>query len=122
MNEIKKLPPVIEEYFNKNDFRKHTHYDELFNAQKDNIDLQSQVSERELRAIAVLRTNDKYLNEKIKISEIYEIYIQNFLRLKVSLERQSRKEYVEVNKNDQTENQLRLMQGLNNPIMGAKRI
>lgn len=111
-----KVPRVVAEYFEDvNDIRKHTHYDELFNANKDNVDLQTQLSEGEIRAIAVLQTNDKFLSSK-GIHGVYDNYIQSFMRLKISLDRQSRKEYVEVNKNDNQElNAMqRMFGGLNN--------
>jgi hypothetical protein len=107
------VPRVVAEYFEEsNDIRKHTHYDELFNAQKDNVDLQTQLSEHELRAIATLQTNDKYLAMK-KVKPVYDNYIHSFMRLKISLDRQSRKEYVEVNKAEQQQqNALDKLNGL----------
>lgn len=125
MNEIipttKNVPRVVAEYFEDvNDVRKHTHYDELFNANKDNIDLQTQLTEGELRAVAVLQTNDKFLIQN-GIPVVYENYLQSFMRLKISLERQSRKEYVEVNKNEQQEmTAMQKLFGGNNNV-GVKR-
>jgi hypothetical protein len=118
-----RVPRVVSEYFEDvNDVRKHTHYDELFNANKENVDLQTQLSEEELRAVAVLQTNDKYLFEK-GVRGVYANYIQSFMRLKISLDRQSRKEYVEVNKNENQE--LNAMQkvfgGLGGNAGGMKR-
>jgi hypothetical protein len=97
------MPRVISEYFNDiNDIKKHTHYDELFNANKENVDLQTELNENEIRAIAILQTNDKFLVDK-GVGSVYNNYINNFMRLKISLNRQSRKEYVEVNKNENKE-------------------
>ena len=115
------VPRVVAEYFDDvNDVRKHTHYDELFNANKDNVDLQTQLSETELRAIATLQTNDKYLNT-LGIKNVYDIYINQFMRLKISLDRQSRKEYVEVNKAEQQQQNMleRLTGGINS--MGVRK-
>lgn len=114
-----KVPRVVAEYFEDvNDIRKHTHYDELFNASRDNVDLQTQLSETELRAIATLQTNDKFLNKK-GVRNVYENYLNSFMRLKISLDRQSRKEYVEVNKNERDDATLmqRLTSGIGNGMV-----
>ena len=121
MPTTRNVPRVVAEYFDDvNDVRKHTHYDELFNANKDNVDLQTQLSETELRAIATLQTNDKYLNT-LGIKNVYDIYINQFMRLKISLDRQSRKEYVEVNKAEQQQQNMleRLTGGINS--MGVRK-
>ena len=115
------VPRVVAEYFDDiNDIKKHTHYDELFNANKDNVDLQTQLNEAELRAIATLQTNDKFLNS-IGVKSVYDVYVNNFMRLKISLDRQSRKEYVEVNKAEQQQQSMleRIGGSLNN--MGVRK-
>jgi hypothetical protein len=46
----------------------------------------------------------------MNVKPFFYTYIDRFMRLKISLDRQSRKEYVEVNKNDQSEQQFNALQ------------
>ncbi len=90
-------PKIIQEYFVEKDNNKVNHFDEMFNPNKDNIDVQTEVTDKEIKLISTLKTNDEYLKKKIGHS-VFDKYIKHFLRLKISKDRQSRAEYVDVNK------------------------
>lgn len=98
-------PNHVEEYF-KDTIHEQKKYELLFNVSKDNIDLdlKTEVSEQELRDIVTLKQNDDFLS-KHGIKPVFDTYIEKFLRLKISLQRKSREEFVRVNRpepDDQT--------------------
>lgn len=100
-------PKVVEEYFvNLEDNKgKVNHYEEIFNPQEENIDLQTEVTDKEISSIATLKTFDNLLEAK-GIGTVYAKYLNYMLRLKISKDRKSRGEYVDVNKNKQEENEI----------------
>lgn len=113
-----KEPIIIEQFFKElNADVKNNNYTELFNPENENIDLQTDLTDSELRYIAVLKTNDDYL-ENLGVGSIYNKYVNHFMRLKVSKDRQSRKEYVEVNKN---ENDIGLQEAFGKMGIGANK-
>ena len=102
---MKHKPNHIEEYF-KDENRDHKKYELLFNVSDDNVDLdlKTEVSEEELRNITTLEVTNDYL-EKQGIKRVFSSYIEKFLRLKISLERKSREEFVRVNQPEQLKEQ-----------------
>ena len=98
---------VIEEYFTNLEENKGkvNHYEEIFNPKEENIDLQTEVTDDEIKLISTLKTFDDFLISK-EIKPVYNNYVNFFLRLKISKDRKSRGEYVDVNKNKQDDEEL----------------
>lgn len=70
---------------------------ELFNVNNENIDIKTELEDREIRQITRLF----FLGKEFKIKEM-EIYLTKFLRLRLSKTRQSRKEIIDMIKADLT--------------------
>lgn len=89
-----KMPDHIQEYFkNKESSKEAVQSRELFTADEDNIDLKTDIDEKEIRKIATLTHNDKIL-ESNGLNPIFSKYLIKIMRLKVSKERKSRAEFV----------------------------
>ncbi len=100
----------IEDYFA--DRQENTSNDEpLFTADDEDIDLKTEVKDAEIKHIATLKYNDLFLQE-IGVKPVYSAYINKYLRLKVSKDRQSRKEAVEVRKTAQEYNETSIKDNL----------
>lgn len=92
----------VDEYFSESEKQLGN---ELFRIDDTNSDIKSEVTEEELRLINVLMTNDDYL-ERNGLGRPFQNYYKRFLRLKVSLNRKGRMEYVDINKRDNTDEAL----------------
>jgi len=114
--EEEKKSDHIEEYFSKNEIGQGN---ELFRIDDKNSDIKSELSEEEIRYINTLIMNDQYL-ERAGIGAVFKNYYRNFLRLKVSLKRQGRQEYVAINKRDNSDETIAKFGNLQN-VFGAKR-
>lgn len=106
----------IEEYFSKTE---QGHGNELFRIDDKNSDIKSELSEEEIRYINTLMMNDQFL-ERAGIGRVFNNYYRNFLRLKVSLKRQGRSEYVAINKRDNSDETLNKLSAFTN-IAGARK-
>jgi len=114
VSDQKKQP--IQEYFSDNEKGSGT---ELFRVTDDNSDIKSEVSEQELRYINVLMINDDFLKAR-GILPLYQNFYRRFLRLKVSLERKGRREFVEIHRHDNTDETISKMGNFANAL-GAKK-
>lgn len=91
------MPDNISEYFaNKDKNQEVSIPKELFDATKLNIDLKTDLNFKEIKVINKALYIDEYLI-KAGLKPIYFFYVEKWLRLKVSFERNSRKEYVSIN-------------------------
>lgn len=94
------LPNHIEEYLKEsvgeNAFR------DLFEATDENVDLRSELDEKELDCVNKIYINNLFLKEKIG-SDIYKQFLIKYMRLKVSFNRGSRGEFVDINRKDHFE-------------------
>lgn len=106
----------IQEFFSKTEKGKGN---ELFRVDKDNVDIKTELSEEELRMVNTLFVNDAFLIEA-GIEPVFKIYYEKFMRLKISLDRKSRQEFVKINSEDRTDQFLETASGLSN-IMSAKK-
>lgn len=97
--EHKDMPNHVQEFFSQTEREVGS---ELFRINDSNSDLKSELSEEEIRLIDVLKSNDDHL-EELGIGAVFTIYYKNFLRLKVSLQRKGRGEYVDVHKKDNSD-------------------
>ena len=102
----------VEEYFNQIETGGGT---ELFRVSDENSDIKSEVSEQELRDINVLKMNDKFLESR-GLKPVFINYYRHFLRLKISLKRQGRSEYVDVNRRDNSDDTISKMGNLSNML------
>lgn len=111
---VDKLPDHIEEYFSEKESSSEAiNSREIFNATDDNIDLKSDVSDEEISIISTLKFNDDFLASK-GIKPIYSKYFNKYMRLKVSKDRKSREEFVNINKKDNQEDMLGMAGNLAN--------
>jgi len=114
-----KIPDHIEEYFAEVEGSKQAmHSRELFNADNENIDLKTDLSNDEINLIAGLKFNDLFLKSK-GLKPLFMNYYINYMRLKVSKDRKSREEFVNINKQDSKEDVISMASNLSN-ISGAK--
>ena len=91
-----RLPDHIDQYFTSvaNSVSK---YSELFKGNEEFIDQMTELSHDELRLCLALLETHKFL-DSVGIESPYLEYVFTFMRLQVSKDRQSRKEYVDVHK------------------------
>lgn len=114
IKENKKLPNHIEEYFAKIEGSKEAfHTRELFRAESSDVDLKTDLKWEEITIINCLIWNNDLLKRK-GLKPIYTDFINQYLRLKISLDRKSRGEFVSVNRSDKTEEAINLMGSLSN--------
>lgn len=108
----------IEEYFLKNDNNTTAIASkELF--KDDKIELRTDLNNDEIVLINNIMFNNKLLKDA-GIEEVFSPFIINFMRLKVSKDRQSRGEFVKINRQDNTEDALTGMSQISN-ILGARK-
>ena len=115
----KPLPDNIDEYFVKIEGSKEAfHSRELFKAEKD-VDLKTDLGAQEINYINTLMFNDVLLMSK-GLKPVFKGFITKYMRLRFSLERKSRGEFVNINKSDKSEEAINLASNLSN-ITGAKK-
>jgi hypothetical protein len=111
----------IEEYFVRQGENKEVLTSkELFRADADNVDVKTELDDVEIKIINRMKFNNAYLKSK-GLNTIYTDVINNYLRLKISRERKSRVEFVDMNRGQQkTEDILDTMSKVGN-ITSAKK-
>ena len=93
---------------------------ELFRAERDSVDIKTDLSWQEIVLVAKLKFNNDLLKDFGLIS-VYNEFLNNYLRLKISLDRKSRGEFVDMNRGAQkAEDVLDTMSKVSN-ITGAKK-
>ena len=114
------LKNPIEEYFTKIETSKESvNSKAIFEAENDNLDLKTELSIQEIVILNKLEMNNLYLKSK-GIKPVFAEFIKNYERLKISLDRKSRGEFVNLNKSNNTDDILNGMSNLSN-ISGAKK-
>lgn len=95
----------IEEYFVKQEGSKDLIVSkEIFTANEDNVDVKTDLGLQEINMINTLLYNNDLLKSR-GMKPVYKDYLKNYMRLKISLDRKSRGEYVDINRsNDFTKN------------------
>lgn len=93
----------IDEYLEDKGQQKPT-YNDLFEADIEDVDIKTELTLKQVSDIAGLKETDDFINEVIG-SRIFQEYTEKYMRLLISLNRQSRKEFVEVNKSKRDENE-----------------
>ena len=108
----------IEEYFAKQEGNKEVLIArELFKGGAD-VDLKTDLQAEEIVLLNNLMWNDNFLKSR-GMRPLYESFTTSFMRLKISLERKSRGEFVDMNRSDRTEETLNRLGTLSN-IKGTK--
>jgi len=108
----------IEEYFLKSDNNSQAIASkELF--RDDKIMLRTDISNDEIIIINKLMFNNSLL-ESCGLEQVFDGFINNFMKLKVSKDRKSRQEFVSINKSDKTDE---VMAGMGNisSILNARK-
>jgi hypothetical protein len=109
-----KMSDHIEEYFAKIEGTKEAfHSRELFKAEEDSIDLKTDLNNEEISLINTLFYNDSLLKEK-GLKPVFSKFIYKYMRLKVSKDRLSRSEFVNINKTNTNEDVLGVASNLKN--------
>lgn len=115
-----KLPNHIDDYFAQQEgSRQAFHSRELFRADKTDVDIKTDISWMEIVLINKLLWNNQLLIKK-GLKPHWDFFLEHYLRLKISLDRKSRGEFVQVNKADKTEDALNLASNLQN-LSGTKK-
>lgn len=115
-----KMPNHIQEYFAKIEGSKEAfHSRELFKAEKGDVDIKTDLSIQEIVLLNTLMFNNRILAE-CGLEPVYEDFIYFYMRLKISLDRKSRGEFVSINKTDRTEEATSLLSNVKN-IMEPKK-
>lgn len=94
----KPLINPIEEYV-KNNCDKENIFLDLFEANRENVDLRTDLTIQELVIINKIKQNCAFLKKKIG-AEIYGDFVNDYLRLKISMDRKSRAEFVDINRHE----------------------
>lgn len=103
IQEYKNMPDHIQEYFaNKEGHKDAFLTKELFEATKEGVDIKTDLHLKEISLVNTLIYNDNLLKEN-GIKPIFEDFLYNYMRLKISLDRKSRGEFVAVNKQDNSD-------------------
>lgn len=98
INQAKRMSNHIEEYFAQSSENKDVLTSkELFRADPDNVDIKTDLSWQEIVLINKLMFNDSLLKSK-GLTPVYKDFINRYLRLKISLDRKSRGEFVDMNR------------------------
>jgi hypothetical protein len=117
----KSMSNHIEEYFaDASQSKEVLTSKELFRADRDNVDIKTDLSIQEIVLVNKLIFNNALLKDAGLIP-VYQEFINSYLRLKISLDRKSRGEFVDMNRGQQkTEDILDTMSKVSN-ITGAKK-
>jgi hypothetical protein len=105
MTQNRKLLNHIEEYF-QDSFNPESTFKDLFEANKSNVDLRTDLSIQEIVVINKLLIDDEFIKKRLKFS-LFSSFLDHYLRLKISKNRESRKEFVDINKRDRFKEHLK---------------
>ena len=121
INNAKRMSDHIEEYFAETSQSKEVLTSkELFRASKEDVDIKTDLSIQEIVLINKLKFNNMLLKQA-GLTPVYDEFLQDYLRLKISLDRKSRGEFVDMNRGQsKTDDVLDAMSKVSN-ITGAKK-
>ncbi|MFW6377217.1 MAG: hypothetical protein ACOCZ5_01100 [bacterium] len=93
----------IEEYFKDNqESEKERASRQIFEADDSNIDLKTDLDSVEIKHISTMKTNDTFLINR-GLKPVFSLYYNEYLRLRVSKDRGSRKEFVKLHSDDKSD-------------------
>lgn len=105
------LPDHIEEYAKNS--QRDSNFIEIFEATEDDVDIKTELGFEELILVNKINMIDKYLEDKLG-SAIYNEFLNGHMRLKISKDRMSRKEFVEINRKDNLDKNLERLSNFSN--------
>ena len=109
-----KLPDHIDEYFTKIEGTSQAFQSrELFKAEKDDVDIKTDLSAEQIVLACKLIWNNDFLARK-KLKPVFANYVNEFLRLRISLDRKSRGEFVSINQQNNAEQTTGILSNLAN--------
>ena len=113
MVENKKLPDHIKLYFDniKNEVSK---FIEILQMDSDDYDLKTEINKQEIVVSNVIHLNHLTLLDCGVEDNIFHDYDENYLRRRASLNRQSRNEFVQINKTNNFEDNAQTLSNLSN--------
>lgn len=121
VNINRKLPDNIDEYFVKVEGSKEAiNSRELFQADERNVDIKTDLKWEEITLINKIIFHNELLKSK-GLPGLYEHFLYHYMRLKISLDRKSRGEFVSINKTDKTDEALNLASNMSNITGGNVR-
>lgn len=104
--EKESLNPHFDEYFDKiNEGEGVRLGKEIFKASNEDVDIKTDLNTTEIYHINALKMLDKML-ESHGVGKVYNLFYDDYFRLKISKERLSRGEFVKVTAQDKSENLL----------------
>lgn len=116
----KKMSDHIEEYFAQVEGSKENIISrELFNATDETIDLKTHLTDQEIVLINTLMFNNSILLSR-GLKPVFQKWLNKYMRLKVSKDRLSRTEFVNVNKQHSPEDTINQLSSFKN-ITQSKR-
>lgn len=98
------LKNPIDEYIEHNVDKEST-FKDLFESTDENVDMRTDLAHEEIILVNKIEIIDRFLKEKIG-SPIYHTFLRRYMRLKFSLDRKSRAEFVDVNRKERFEQNL----------------
>lgn len=88
---------VLEEYFTSlEENEKNSASNQIFSGEED-VDLKTELDMKEIARVNAMIVNDNFLNSR-GIPSVFDMYYNPYFRLKISLNRKSRGEFVSINK------------------------
>ena len=100
------LNPHFEEYFERNSENESVKLGkEIFKASVDDVDIKTDLNSVEIYNINALKMIDKEL-ELLGVGKVFNLFYDDYFRLKISKDRLSRGEFVKVTAQDKTDNLL----------------
>ena len=104
--EKESLNPHFDEYFDKiNESSEIKLGKEIFKADKDDVDIKTDLNTKEIYHINAMKMLDKTF-EDYGMKPVFNLFYDDYLRLKISKDRLSRGEFVKVTAQDKSENLL----------------
>lgn len=81
---------------------------QIFSATDEDVAIKTEINQQEIVLINKLEMNNQFLESK-GLKPVFRPFINNYMKLKISLDRKSRGEFVSINKADTTDDLLRGM-------------
>lgn len=118
---IKPISNHIEEYFAQNTENASVLTSRaIFDAKPEDVDIKTDLQWREISLIAGLNEFNRTM-KKHQVKQIYSKFLEEYLRLKISLERKSRVEFVDMHRaKDNTQDTLNTLSNVGNIISAKK--
>ena len=114
------INPIEEYLINKDDTTGNLVTKELFSINDNKeLDLKTDLNDNDIKNISSMYYNDLFL-KRMGFKPIFCNYYLKFMRLRISKDRQSRKEFVNVNKSDNSDETLGKLGDLSNIINTRK--